>query len=188
VARTAYLDTSIFVEMGAKKSKYKKCIRDLLRELNENKIRIYTSIITVQEMAVATYRAGAIAKDVYGDIYSIARIYNVTKEIALTAAKSEAALKDMAERELGKRDSNKPETDEQRLERICENRRRKWDCFHIATAHTIGCTELYSTDNDFKKRLDQLGIKGLRVLDPCDSSRTIRGPLFEKSGHLKNEK
>jgi predicted nucleic acid-binding protein len=171
--------------MAAKKSKYKTCIRNLLRELNENKIRIYTSIITVQEMAVATYRAGALAKDVYGDINKIARIYNVTKEITLTAAKNEAELKDMAQRELEKRDPKKPETEEQKLERICQNRRRKWDCFHIATAQAIGCVELYSTDKDFAKRPDQLGIRSFKVLDPCEAPKTIEGPLFQKPGPIQ---
>jgi predicted nucleic acid-binding protein len=188
VTRTAYLDTSIFVEMGARKSKYKRCIRDLLKELEENKVRIYTSMVTVQEMAVATYRAGATAKDVYGDINSIARIYNLTKEVALTAAKNEAGLKDMAETEAGRRDPKKGETEEQKLERICQNRRRKWDCFHIATAQAIGCAELYSTDHDLRKRPDQLGIRSLKALDPCDSGKTIRGPLFDKAGHPKTEK
>lgn len=188
MARTAYLDTSIFVEMGARKSSYKKCIRTLLQELKENKVRIYTSIITVQEMAVATYRAGTTAKDIYGDINSIARIYNVTKEVALTAAKNEAELRDIAQTEAGRRDPQKGETEEQKLERICQNRRRKWDCFHIATAQAIGCAELYSTDTDLKKRPDQLGIRSLKALDPCESNKTIRGPLFDKSGHPKAEK
>jgi predicted nucleic acid-binding protein len=187
VTRTAYLDTSIFLEMGAKTGKHKKCIRTLLQEIKKNKVRIYTSIITVQELAVATYRAGTTAKDIYGDINSIARIYNLTKDVALTAAKNEAELKDMAEREAKKGDQKKGETEEQKLERICQNRRRKWDCFHIASAQAIGCAEIYSTDEDFKKRPAQLGIKSLKVLGPCDSSKTIRGPLFE-SGHPKDEK
>ena len=74
MARTAYLDTSIFLEMGTKGSKHKKRIRELLEELSKDKVRIYTSILTVQELAVATYRAGTTAKDTYGDISSIARI------------------------------------------------------------------------------------------------------------------
>ena len=67
MARTAYLDTSIFVEMGTKGSKHKKRIRELLEELGEDKVRLYTSILTVQELAVATYRAGAPARDTYGE-------------------------------------------------------------------------------------------------------------------------
>jgi len=185
VARTAYLDTTIFVEMGTKKSRYKKCIRQLLEDLKKGKVKIYTSVITVQELAVATFRAGARARDTYGDINTIARICGVTKEIALTAAKSEAGLKDMADEELAKRDTKRPETEEQRLERICENRRRKWDCFHLATAQEVGCAELYSTDKNFQKRPGQLGIRSLRVLDPCDTVKTIKGPLVDGVGHIK---
>jgi predicted nucleic acid-binding protein len=100
--------------------------------------------------------------------------------VALTAAKIEAELRDITQKELERRDSNKSETEEQRLERICENRRRKWDCFHIATAQKIGCTELYSTDEHLHKRPAQLGIKNLRVLAPGESVKGISGPLFEK--------
>jgi predicted nucleic acid-binding protein len=73
VARTAYLDTSIFAEIGTKKSSQRKRIRELLRELSEDKVRLYTSILAVQELAVATYRAGMTAKDTYGDISRVAR-------------------------------------------------------------------------------------------------------------------
>jgi len=179
VARTAYLDTSIFLEMGTKKSKHKKRIRELLKELSEDKVRLYTSILTVQEVAVATNRAGAIAKDTYGDISSIARVYTLTKEVALTAAKREAELKDLAERHMARRSPTKPETEDQKLDRICENRRRKWDCFHLATAQLIGCPEFYSTDKDLLKRPSQLGIRSLKALTPDAPVKTIRGPLLE---------
>jgi predicted nucleic acid-binding protein len=170
VPRIVYFDTTIFIEMGAKKSKYKQCIRRLLQELSANKAKIYTSIVTVQELGVAAYKPGTVAKDTYGDINSVSKIYAITKEVALTAAKGEAGLKDMAEREAAHRDPKKGETDEERIERICENRRRKWDCFHIATAQVLGCAEIYSTDGKFKKRPEQLGIRSLKVLDPCDTS------------------
>jgi predicted nucleic acid-binding protein len=185
VARTTYFDTALFVEMFAKKSKHRKNIRQLLQELQKDKIRVYTSMITIQELGVAAFRAGAVARDTYGDIHSIARVYNVTKEVALTAAKYEAQLKDMAESERQKRSPNKAETEEQKLERICENRRRKWDCFHIATAQAAGCPEIYTTDSTLQKRPEQLGIKNLRALDPSDSVRTIRGPLVDRVGTSK---
>ena len=79
-------------------------------------------------------------------------MYTVTKDIALTAAKFEAQLKNITTQDLAKRDPKKPETEEQKLERICENRRRKWDCFHLATAQVLGCQVLYSTDNNLQKR------------------------------------
>jgi predicted nucleic acid-binding protein len=187
VARTAYLDTSIFFEMGAKKSKYKVSIRALLKELKEGKVRIYTSMITVQELAVATFRAGTAVKDTYSDINSIARVYGITKEIALTAAKHEAHLLDLSDREVQRRDRSKPETEEQKLERICANRRRKWDCFHLATAQEIGCAELYSTDEKLETRPDQLGIKSLQVLRPDAPVRTIKGPLVDAINAARTE-
>jgi len=171
--------------MGAKKSKFKKQIRALLKELSDEKAKIYTSIITVQEVSVASYRAGAPAKDTYGDISAMAKIYNITKDVALTCAKREAELKDLAEREGAKKESGKPETEDQKLERICENRRRKWDCFHLATAQIIGCPEIYSTDEKLQKRPGQLGIRNLRVISPGTSLRKITGPLTEQAGHIE---
>ena len=182
VARTAYIDTSIFIEIGTKLSKQKKRIRELLKELADDKVRLYTSIITVQEMAVAAHRSGAVAKDTYGDISKIARVYTVTKEVALTAAKREAELKDLAEKETSKGGKGKPETEDQRLERICENRRRKWDCFHIATAQLVGCSEFYTTDSTLQKRPKQLGIKNLQAMTPATPIKTIRGSLVQDAG------
>jgi predicted nucleic acid-binding protein len=179
-----YFDTSIFLEMAAKRSKHKKNIRALLKELTDERAKIYTSIITVQEVSVASYREGTPAKDTYGDIKSIAKVYGITKEIALTSAKNEAQLKDMAAREQGKRDITKPETEDQKLDRVCENRRRKWDCFHLATAQAMGCPELYSTDEKLQKRPGQLGIKDLRVIPPGTSLRKVTGPLTDKAGHI----
>jgi predicted nucleic acid-binding protein len=167
--RMVYFDTSIFIEMGAKKSKHRQHIRQLLLELEKSKAKIYTSIITVQELGVATYKAGTIARDTYGDIASLAKIYSITKEVALTAAKGEAALKDLAEGE-GYGSPKRAETDDEKLERICENRRRKWDCFHIATAQVLGCKEIYSTDEKFRKRPAQMGIKNLDALEPSRTS------------------
>jgi predicted nucleic acid-binding protein len=185
MTRTAYLDTTVFVEIGTKRGQNRAKIRKLLEELKKDRVRIYTSMITVQELAVATFRSGTAAKDVYGDIANFARVYGVTKEIALTAAKNEAALKDLADRELERRDPRKPETEDQKLERLCENRRRKWDCFHIATAQQIGCVEFYSTDKKLQKRPEQLGIKSFRIVGPDSSPKTIRGALVDGAGKLE---
>jgi predicted nucleic acid-binding protein len=176
VAKTVYFDSSVFLEMGAKRSKVAKEIRALLKELAEERVRIYTSIVTVQEVSVASYRQGAIAKDTYGDIHSFARIYGITKEVALTAAHREAEMKDVADSQIVPK--GKMETEEQKLERICANRRRKWDCFHIATAQSIGCSTIYSTDAGMQKRPSQYGIKGLKIVPPKPTEPTIMGPLF----------
>lgn len=178
MARTVYFDTSVFLEMGSKKRRAAKDIKALLKELAEERVRTYTSIVTVQEVSVAAYRRGALTKDTYGDIQTLARIYSVTKGVALTAAHREAEVKDNADDKAGKRDPKKPETEDEKLDRICENRRRKWDCFHIATAQVIGCTTIYSADTGMQKRPRQMGLKNLRVLPPQPTEPTIVGPLF----------
>ena len=173
-----YFDTSIFVEMGKRNSKYKKRLKVLLQDLGERRIRIYTSALTVQEVSVAAHRKGAIPRDTIADVRDIARIYTVTKEVALTAAKREAELKDIAEEEESKRDPTKPPTEQQKIDRICENRRRKWDCFHIATAQKLGCDTLYSTDGGMQKRKKQMNLKDLEIIEPPVGLRTVTGSLF----------
>jgi predicted nucleic acid-binding protein len=169
VARNVYFDTSIFVQMAARRSKHAKNIRLLMKELKTEKARIYTSILTVQELSVATHRRGAIARDIHGDILKIAKIITMTKEIALTAGKREAELKDLAGF-AEEKPEKKHESEEEKLERICENRRRKWDCFHIATAQLHNCGTVYSTDRDLKKRPGQLSLKNIKIIDPEPSA------------------
>lgn len=182
--RKVYFDTSIFIEMGTKRSKHLKNIRALLKDLDEDKARIYTSILTVQELSVASYRKGSVGRDTYGDVQSFARIWGIDKDIALTAAKREAELKDMVAADAAKRDSKKAETEDQRLERICENRRRKWDCFHLATAQLLGCPEMYTTDDTLQRRPSQLGITSLKVMSPEVRKRRIPGPITEAAGEI----
>lgn len=142
MGKPVYFDTSVFLEIGAKKSPHAANIRKLLKQLKEEKCRIYTSILTVQEVSVLSYARGKLARDDYGKIAELARIVGIDKNIALTAAKREAEIKD-----------NAKETD------VAEKRRRKWDCFHIATAQSLGCSVLYTTDKDLLKRKEQLGIQ-----------------------------
>ena len=183
MAQLVYFDSSIFIEMAAKRSKYKKQIKALLKELNEDHARIYTSILTIQEISVAAYRPGDVARDTHGDVKGIGvRIYEVTKDVALTCAKREAELRYLAEQKEAKRDSSKPETEAEKIERICENRRRKWDCFHIATAQEIGCSELYTADEKLLNRPKHLNLKGIRAVRPGTSLRKISGPLTEAAG------
>jgi predicted nucleic acid-binding protein len=184
--QTVYFDTSIFIEMAAKKSRYKRQIKELLKELFEERARVYTSIITIEEVSVAAYRPGDIARDTYGDVKQLAKVRGIDKDVALTCAKNEAALKHLAEQEDAKRDNSKPETFDQKMERICENRRRRWDCFHIATAQVLHCTEFYTTDEKLLKRPTQLGIKGLRAVRPGTSIRRIPpGPLTAGAGEIE---
>ena len=81
-----------------------------------------------------SFRKGSIATDNYSKVDKIARIESVTKDIALTAAKLEAQIID----QTAIRDRE-------------DNKRRKWDCFHIATALALGCSTFYSCD---KKQLE----------------------------------
>lgn len=179
MAKPAYFETSIFIEMATPRSKQKPRIRELLADFTDRRVHVYTSILTVQEMAVASYRRGTVALDIYGLIRSIARIYNLTKDTALTAAKIEAQLKDIADAEASKRDKSKPLTVQQQIDQACENRRRKWDCFHIATALVLECDVMYSTDVKLQRRPKQLGLKDLKIIPPPEALKIIRGPLID---------
>jgi len=166
LGRPVYFDTSVFLEIASKKSTHSKNIRDLLRELKNEKCRIYTSILTVQEVSVLSYARGKLARDDYGQIAELARIVGIDKNVALTAAKREAEIKD-----------NAKETE------VIEKRRRKWDCFHIATAQSIGCSVLYTTDKDLIKRKGQCGIEDLKFLLPAPEKMG----LFVQNGEKKKE-
>lgn len=161
---SAYFDTSIFLSIfnGDPSA---RGIRGLLRELKHDKVRLYTSIVTVQEVSVFSFRAGRAFDDNHSKVAKLARIYTINREIALTAAKLEAQIIDRT-----------PVKDQ------ADNKRRKWDCFHIATAMVLGCQELYSLDEGMLKRKDQLGIKGVNFLLPAPK----RIDLFdEETGRLQ---
>jgi hypothetical protein len=79
----------------------------------------------------------------------MARIQTITREIALTAAKLEAQMIDLT-----------PLRDQ------VDNRRRKWDCFHIATAMALGCSALYTTDQGMLGKQSRLSIRGIRFMEP----------------------
>jgi predicted nucleic acid-binding protein len=159
--RSAYFDTSVFLailngeDAGAG-------IRALLRELKRDKVRIYTSILTVQEVSVQSFQAGQSYDDNHAKVNKIARVYSITREIALTSAKLEASMKDrMKKLDL---------TEEQR---IGQNRRRKWDCFHIATAMCLECTSLYSLDEGMLCRREQFSISAIQFQKPMPSKMEL---------------
>jgi predicted nucleic acid-binding protein len=131
-----------------------------LKELKRDKIRIYTSIITVQEVSVQTFRKGFAAADNYAKVNKLSRIQEITKEIALTAAKLEAQIVDQTA----------PKDRE-------DNKRRKWDCFHVATAMELGCRTLYTSDDKMLKRKGQFGLAGMDFSKPI--SRGL--PLLDES-------
>ena len=52
-----------------------------------------------------------------------------------------------------------------------ENRRRKWDCFHVATAVVLNCSVLYTTDKGMLSKQERLSI---RVCNSLSLSRENR--------------
>jgi predicted nucleic acid-binding protein len=129
-----YFDSSVFLAifMGEADG---NSIKELLKELHREKVRPYTSIVTIQEVSVRSFRKGTVAVDNYTKVNKLARINGISKEIALTAAKLEAQVLDAT--------SKKDRT---------ENRQRKWDCFHLATAMELGCRTFYTLDEKQMKR------------------------------------
>jgi hypothetical protein len=85
----------------------------------------------------------------------LARIQTITREISLMAAKLEAELIQKM----------KPD-DLTEEERIGQNRRRKWDCFHIATALELNCQYLYALDDQMLNRKKHLNLTFLEFLPP----------------------
>lgn len=134
MADPVYFDSSVFLAifMGEASG---PSIKELLKELRRDKVKIYTSIVTIQEVSVQTFRKGAPAADNYTKVNKLARIHGITKEIALTSAKLEAQILD----------DMKPRDRE-------DNKQRKWDCFHLATAMELGCRTFYGLDDKQLKR------------------------------------
>ena len=160
---TVYIDSSVFLAIFNGEGTGPE-IRELLRELKRGKIKIITSIITVQEVSVASYRTAEIATDNHIRVNKFAQIESVTRDVALTAAKIEASVLDRS----------KSSTAEEKRE---DNKRRKWDCFHIATAQCEHCDKLYSLDPGMLKRQKLLGITKMQFLEPKASML----PLFALS-------
>ena len=111
---------------------------------------VYTSIITIQEVSVLSFRAGTLVEDNHAKINKLARIQTITREIALTAAKLEAIIINKASPK----------------DRIENNRRRKWDCFHIATAIQLSCKTVYSLDEGMLARREHLSLQTIQFLPP----------------------
>ena len=160
MADPVYFDSSVFLAifMGEASG---PSIKELLKELRRDKIKIYTSIVTIQEVSVQTFRKGAPAADNYTKVNKLARIHGITKEIALTAAKLEAQILD----------DMKPRDRE-------ENKQRKWDCFHLATAMELGCRTFYGLDDKQLKRGKRF-CAGLWLGKPVP--RNLSLPLFPEA-------
>jgi predicted nucleic acid-binding protein len=157
VSPPVYFDTSVFLAILKPESSAKK-IRALMKELEDENVRIYTSILTLQEASVLGFRRGTVAKDNVTRIGKIARIIGINPDIALTAAKLEAHLSDKAS-----------ESEQDRSDK----KRRKWDCFHIATAQAYKCSVLYAEDIPMQRRQSQLGIVALKISAPRAKMDTL---------------
>ncbi len=129
---SAYFDSSVFIAIF-KGEEIAKDIKALLRELRGDGCKVCTSIITIQEVSVLSYFYGETQADNYAKVDRIARIHGINREIALIAAKLEAEM------------MKRHETDS-KPDRVELSRRRKIDCFHIATAVHLRCHWLYSAD------------------------------------------
>jgi predicted nucleic acid-binding protein len=149
-----YFDTSVFLAILNGESTAAS-IRSLLRELKQDKVKIYTSILTVQEASVQAFRGGGRADDLHAQIAKLARIQTITREISLGSARLEAEII------LKMRPADLSEE-----ERIGQNRRRKWDCFHIATALELNCRQLYTLDDKMINRKAHLDLPFCEFLLP----------------------
>src|SRR5689334_6105213 len=104
--KPVYFDSSVFMAI-LNGDDCAPQVRELLKELQRDKIKVLTSIITVQEASVVNYRDGTVASENHRKISRIARIEDISREIALTAAKIEAQIIDGYKSKEEKSEDNK---------------------------------------------------------------------------------
>jgi len=167
VSSRVYFDTSVFLAILKPESTAKQ-IRALIKELEDQNVKIFTSILTVQEASVLTFRRGTAVKDNFTRIGKLAKIVGINPEVALTAAKFEASISD---------NSTESEADRE------EKKRRKWDCFHIATSQVYKCSVVYAEDKRMQKRQAQLGLSGIKIILPRASGEQL--PLLQQVAEAK---
>ena len=157
---SVYFDSALFLAIfnGEPNGPY---IKALLTELKRAHTKVHTSIITVQEISVLSFKSGTLVTDNHSKITKLARIQGMSKEVALTAAKLEAQMIDSAHSDPNPSDSK---------ERELENKRRKWDCFHIATALELRCRTFYTADKRLLSLGERLKIKTMRFSEPVPST------------------
>ena len=162
-----YFDTSVFIDIFSGNDP-KGLILQLLKELKRKKVQVHTSIITIEEVSIDHFRKGRTATENYAKVHKRAKIEGITREIALTTAKLEANLLD----------SCKSLSD---AEKATENKRRRWDLFHVATAMELGCEVVYCCDQGFTERQDRLGLSKMKFLAPTPDNfpLDLRDPPLE---------
>jgi predicted nucleic acid-binding protein len=163
-----YFDSSVFLAIFNAEAEATD-VRALVRELRRDKGRICTSILTIQEVSVASYLFGGDQSDNYAKVDRLARIHGVTRDMALLAARIEAAMLVRAKR-MSKH------------ERQALSPRRKLDCFHIATAIELGCRTVYSLDPGMLKCKDLIDSRhSITFAKPSPK----RGELFKDGKSIR---
>jgi predicted nucleic acid-binding protein len=152
LSSSVYLDSSVFLDVFEGRDEDGQ-IRALFKELKKKKAKVHTSIITIEEVSVSNFRKGRMTNQNYEKVHKFARIEGIDRDVALTTAKFEAALLD----------STAKLSDQ---EKAAENKRRRWDLFHIATAVSLGCSTFYCSDKGYQQRKERLGIRALQFLEP----------------------
>ncbi len=164
---SAYFDSSVFLAIFNGEPSGRE-IKQLLGEVRRDRNRICTSIITIQEVSVLSFTSGASpdTQDNYAKVNRLARIHGLSKDIALRAAELEAGMLERMRRMT-------------KDQRKALSPRRKWDCFHIATAIEMRCRWLYSLDPGMLKCKDLTDPKySINFLEP----KPARGKLgFDKA-------
>lgn len=148
---SVYFDSAVFLAIFNGESNGPD-IRALLKELKKDKVKIQTSIITIQEVSVLGFCHGNVPTDNHSKVERLARIQGLTRETALNAARLEARMKDTA---TGNTE-----------QRAIESKRRKWDCFHIATAIELKCGTLYTCDPQMLALKERLAISDISFSHP----------------------
>ena len=152
-----YFDSSVFLAIFNGEASGSE-IKSLLRELRADHTKVTTSIITVQEVSVLSFRLGLSANDNHSKVSKIARIQSIDMNIALTAAKLEANIVDRSI-QSGINETMKA--------------RRKWDCFHLATAMVLQCTHLFTLDKGMLSCEELVEQSGLKLCEPKPVARQL---------------
>lgn len=161
---SAYLESSVYIAIFNGEDEARE-VQALVREIRKERAKICTSILTVQEVSVVCYRSGGTQVDNYSKVERMTdRIYGVNREIVLIAAQLEAQILDRAKA-----------TAKEKPERQQENKRRKMDCFHIATALHLNCHRLYSFDPHFESYATLPIVRSLTIAKPKPKGTELFG-------------
>lgn len=152
---SVYFDSSVFLAV-LKGDPAAMDIRGLVVELQRERARIVTSALTLQEISVRASQRGT-QKQYSELVTAMARIFSVERDVALLAARLEGEILRLS------RDGRKGE----------DNPRRKWDCFHLATAMRLRCGRFYTTDKRLIGKQQVFGDDVPRLLWPSPETQLL---------------